>query len=512
MVELVSILPLIALLIPLTAAGLILLSDKRPNLRETWSIVAGIVQLLVVLSMGPAIFAGETIVYPLYTFLFGLTMKLRVDALGFMFAAIASFLWIVTSLYSIGYMRGNHEQHQTRYFTCFALALCSTLGVAFSANLLTLYLFYEILSLITVPLVGHKETAESSAGASKYLIYLAGTSKTALLAAIVLTYSVAGTLDFAANGLFSGLETGQGRMSSGMLTLIYILFLAGFAKAAIMPLHSWLPAAMVAPTPVSALLHAVAVVKVGVFCVLRVILHVIGVDLMEALDLGAPTAFFASFTILMASIYALTRDNLKARLAYSTISQLSYVILGGALLSPSGIMGGIVHIAAHAFSKITLFFCAGSIYVATHKTNISELSGIGRKMPWTMTAFTLGAFGMIGVPPLAGFLSKWYLAVGAIEAHSIPILIILLVSTLLNAAYFIPVIYKAFFETPTEEHATSWIGAPHPQSLGAHAAHDPSDIKETPFIVVPLTITAIGSILIGLFPYYVLELAEKVIS
>jgi multicomponent Na+:H+ antiporter subunit D len=502
MVEIVSIKPLLAILISLAATVPIFLFKDRPNIREAVSIIAGVIKFLVVISMAPIIFSGQTIITPLYTFLPGLEFKLRVDALGFMFASVASLLWVATSFYSIGYMRGMKEGNQTRYFICFALALSSTLGVAFSANLLTLYVFYEFLSLVTVPLVGHKGTAESSAGAKKYLIYLAGASKSALLAAIVLTYSITGTLDFSPEGLLSKyFENGLGGISSGLLMVIYVLFLVGFAKAAIMPLHAWLPAAMVAPTPVSALLHAVAVVKVGVFSVLRVIFHVFGVGLMEKLHLGMFTLFLVSFTIIMASIYALTRDNLKARLAYSTVSQLSYVILGAALLSPSGMMGGIVHIAAHAFSKITLFFCAGSIYVATHKTCISEMSGIGRKMPWTMTAFTIGAFGMIGVPPLAGFLSKWYMAIGAIEARNIPILIVLFASTILNAAYFLPIIYKAFFES-----------SPIPQSLGAAANHEADEIRETPFIVVPLMFTAIGSILIGLFPYYFLELAKRVIQ
>jgi multicomponent Na+:H+ antiporter subunit D len=522
MVEVVSIKPLLAIFISLFATVPIFLFDKRPNMREATSIVAGVLKFLVVISMAPTIFAGQIIITPLYTFLPGLDFKLRVDALGFMFAAIASFLWIVTSFYSIGYMRGTHESHQTRYYICFALALSSTLGVAFSSNLLTLYVFYEMLSLVTVPLVGHKGTAESSEGTKKYLIYLAGASKSALLAAIVLTYSVAGTLDFSASGLLSELfENAPNTISPALLTLIYMLFLAGFAKAAIMPLHAWLPSAMVAPTPVSALLHAVAVVKVGVFSVLRVIFHVFGISLMEQLHLGIYTLYLVSFTIIMASVYALTRDNLKARLAYSTVSQLSYVVLGAGLLSPSGMMGGIVHIAAHAFSKITLFFCAGSIYVATHKTCISEMSGIGRTMPWTMTAFTIGAFGMIGVPPVAGFLSKWYLVNGAIEARNIPILIVLLSSTILNAAYFLPVIYKAFFEgnVPREKNVEAHTDS-HllmPQSLGVAAAHAASQkanqtAEASPFIVVPLMFTAIGSILVGLFPHYFLELAKQVIQ
>jgi len=508
MVEVVSIKPLLAIFVSLAATVPIFLFKDRPNIREAASIIAGVIKFLVVMSMAPMIFSGQTIITPLYTFLPGLAFKLRVDPLGFMFASVASLLWIVTSFYSIGYMRGAKETNQTRYFICFALAMSSTLGVAFSANLLTLYVFYEILSLVTVPLVGHKGTVESSAGAKKYLIYLAGASKSALLAAIILTYSITGTLDFSPEGLFSKyLENGTMGVSATLLIVIYVLFLVGFAKAGIMPLHSWLPAAMVAPTPVSALLHAVAVVKVGVFSVLRVIFHVFGVGLMEKLHLGIPTLFLVSFTIIMASVYALTRDNLKARLAYSTVSQLSYVILGAALLSPSAMMGGIIHIAVHAFSKITLFFCAGSIYVATHKTCISEMSGIGRKMPWTMTAFTIGAFGMIGVPPFGGFLSKWYLASGAIEAHNIPILIVLFASTILNAAYFLPVIYKAFFESSVEAHGLM------PQSLGAAATHEVDEIQEaSPFIVVPLMFTAIGSLLIGLFPSYFLELAKGVIQ
>ncbi len=541
MVDVIALTPLLVILIPLCAGLLIYLSDQRPNLRETWSVAAGILQFLAVISMAPTVLSGQTISYPLYTFLPGLNLALRVDSLGLSFATIASFLWILTSFYSIGYMRGTHEHRQTRYFVCFALAISATLGVAFSVNLLTLYIFYELLSLVTVPLVGHKETAESSAGAKKYLLYLAGASKTALLAAIVLTYSIAGTLDFTPGGLFTELAG----TTPKMLTIVYILFIFGFAKAALMPLHAWLPAAMVAPTPVSALLHAVAVVKVGVFSVLRVIFHVFGVDLMGQLGLGEITLFLASYTILMASIYALTRDNLKARLAYSTVSQLSYIILGGALLTPSGMIGGITHIASHAFSKITLFFSAGSIYVATHKTKISEMGGIGRQMPWTMAAFTIGTFGMIGVPPVSGFVSKWYLAIGSIEAQNIPTLIVLLSSTLLNAAYFLPIVYKAFWGcdghgeqtatavgVPTVGHGgpDSFIptttadivmsngsgpftggGAP-PQSLGAAAAHDPEDVREAPFVVVPLVITAICSVLLGLFPQYFLELAKGVIQ
>jgi len=479
------------------AAGIVLKFDENPNLRESISIGAGVLTFFTVTSMAPTVLAGGAFEYTLFTFVPGLSIALKADALGLFFATVASFLWTITSCYSIGYMRTAKEVNQTRYFSCFAVSVSSALAIAFSANLLTLFIFYEILSFFTFPLVNHKGTQTSFEGAKKYMIYLFGTSKTFFLAALILTYNVAGTLDFAKGGLFAG----QG--SPMMLTIIYILFIAGIAKAGIMPFHAWLPAAMVAPTPVSALLHAVAVVKVGVFSVLRIIFHVFGVDLMQSLNLGIPTAYFVSFTIIMASVYALTRDNLKARLAYSTVSQLSYIILGAALLTPNSMTGSVMHIANHAFSKITLFFCAGSIYVATHKIKISELNGIGRKMPWTMTAFAIGTLSMIGVPPAAGFITKWYLALGTIEADQLPILFVLLASTVLNAGYFVPIIYKAFFHKPANPAADA------EGNYGIH--HD--DIKEAPyFVVVPLVVTATLSLLIGLFPSYFMALTQGVIQ
>lgn len=486
-----SIRPLFALGVSLLAALLILASGRKPNLREFWTLLASVLKFLIIISMVPQILAGNTLEYTLIKLLPGIDIKFRVDALGVLFASTASFLWIITSFYSIGYMRSLKEHAQTRYFTCFAVTLFATIGAAFSANLLTLYLFYEVITMVTYPLVTHKETPEALKGGRKYITYLLGTSKAFLLPAIILTYSIAGTLEFSRGGVFSAAA------DPVILTIISILFVAGFAKAAIMPFHNWLPAAMVAPTPVSALLHAVAVVKVGVFSILRVIFFVFGFDMMKRLNLGIPLAFVASFTIITASIIALTKDNLKARLAYSTVSQLSYVILGAALLTPESMLGGIMHIANHAFSKITLFFCAGSIYVASHKTEVSQLSGIGRKMPWTMTAFFIGSLSMIGVPPVAGFVSKWFLAMGSIEAGELPILFVLLASTVLNAAYFLPIVYKAFFEEFKEDH---------------HHGGSHEEIKESPyFVVIPLLITAGISILLGLYPDYFLSLAREVI-
>jgi len=490
----ISIKPLLAVLASLLAVPLILRTGDRPNLREFWSILAGVIKFSIVISMVPAIFAGHTIEYTLVTFYQGIDIKFRVDAFGLLFGTVSSFLWIITTFYSIGYMRSSKEHAQTRYFTCFAISLSSTVAVAFSANLITLFVFYEILSLATVPLVGHKETPEALEGARKYFLYLLSLSKTLLLAGIIIVYMVAGTTDFQSHGLL------RSQPGSTLLFVGFFLFLFGFAKGAVMPVHNWLPSAMVAPTPVSALLHAVAVVKVGVFSILRVVFHIYGVDLMSRMNLGITAAYVVSFTIVIASIIALSKDNLKARLAYSTVSQLSYVILGAVLLTPSSMVGGIMHIANHAFSKITLFFCAGSLYCSAHKTEVSQLSAIGKKMPWTMAAFFIASLSMIGVPPAAGFTSKWYLALGSIEAHQIPILVALLVSTVLNAAYFLPITYKAFFE---KEEATV---------ISSHDTHDHhEEIKEIPFVVVPLVVTSIISLVIGIYPDYFLRLAQEVI-
>jgi len=405
---------------------------------------------------------------------------------------VASFLWMLAVFYSMGYMRGLKEHAQTRFNACFALALFGAIGVAFSDNLFTMYLFYEIVSICTYPLVAHHQDGESYSGARKYIIYLTSTAKGLLLPAMILIYVLTGTLDFADNistGIFSA-DT-----NTVMVTMLYIFCLLGFAKSGIMPLHNWLPSAMVAPTPVSALLHAVAVVKVGVFSTTRVMLYVFGVNTMSALHLGIPTAYFVSFTILTASIIALSKDNLKARLAYSTVSQLSYIILGVALLTPDGIQGGLIHIANHAFSKITLFFCAGAIYVATHKKNISEMGGLGKTMPFTFAAFGIASLSMIGAPPVAGFVTKWKLLMGTLQLpspHYLGILLVLLASTLLNVAYFAPVTYRAFFgQRPVGE-----------QFEG---------VREAPLsMVIPLMVAAIISVLIGIYPEFMMHFVKAV--
>jgi multicomponent Na+:H+ antiporter subunit D len=486
----VSIAPLLAVGVAAAAGLAVLALGRHPNLREGCSLLAGAAQFALVMTMAPVVWDGGVVAYRVVDLLPGVAIAFRVDGLGLLFGGVASFLWMLTTVYSMGYMRSLQEHAQTRYFSCFALSLSAALGVAFSGNLFTLFLFYEVLTFVTYPLVIHHETQEAFEGGRKYMVYLLGTSKTFLLVALLLTYLMAGTLELKPGGMFPA------DADPVWVTVIFVLFIAGLTKAAIMPLHNWLPTAMIAPTPVSALLHAVAVVKVGVFSVARVMVDVFGVDLLERLHVGIPTAAFVSVTILGASVIALSQDNLKLRLAYSTVSQLSYVILGAALLTPGGLVGSVMQIAAHAFGKITLFFCAGAIYVASHKTKVSEMSGLARRMPWTMGAFTVGALSLIGAPPLAGFASKWWLAVGAIEAQQPALLFVLLSSTMLNAAYFLPIIYKAYFEAPAA-------------STGAKAS---AERQEAPWtMVVPLSLTAVGTVMLGLYSEPFLALARQVI-
>src|SRR5712691_4557520 len=484
-----SVIPLLAVLV--SSLGVILIActgERRANLREFWSVAAGVVMFALVASMIPAVLAGRAPECVLFRILPGVELAFRVDAFGLLFASGASLLWILTSFHSIGYMRSLKEHAQTRYFSCFALALSATIGVAFAANLFTLFLFYEALTLVTYPLVGHKETAEAKAGARKYVIYLLGAAKVFLLAAIILTYNVAGTLEFRNGGILPAAQlTEQPRL----LFLIFALFLFGFAKNALMPLHSWLPAAMVAPTPVSALLHAVAVVKTGVFSTLRVFIFIFGVNSMRTLGADQLALVAASVTIVVGSLLALGQDNLKARLAFSTVSQLSYIILGGALLNSRGVEGGIAHITNHAVSKITLFFCAGSIYASTHKTEISEMSGLARRMPWTMAAFALSSLSVVGIPLTSGFVSKWYLALGAVDRQSLSLLAVLLVSSLLSAAYLGQIVYKAYFEFEKEPPAQE-------------------EIREVAWIVAPLAISAAASLRLGLYTGLVLGLAGRI--
>lgn len=476
--------PLLAVMVSMLVIPVLISSGKKPNAREAWTFAAGLVKFGLIVSMLPAVLQGQEYLFTLSTPFPGVPIQLRVDALGMLFALVASFLWIFTSLYSIGYMRGLNEHGQTRFFVFFALALSSTIGVAFSANLFTLYLFYELLSLATYPLVTHHQDKKSKISGRRYLTFILGTSIGLVLPAMLICYHYAGTLDFTAAGILSG------QAPTPVLITLFFVFIFGFAKAAIMPFHSWLPAAMVAPTPVSALLHAVAVVKVGVFSIIRVSTGIFGVDLLSDLHIGPALATIASITIITGSLIALSQDELKRRLAFSTISQLSYIVLGVALLSPHGMLGGIIHIAMHAFGKITLFFCAGAIMVASGKKYISQMSGLGRIMPVTFFAFFIGSLSVIGLPPTGGFFSKWNLLLGTVESDQLVFMVVLLGSSFLNAIYFLPIVFRGFFKPSPEG----------PENIV---------IKEAPLCcVIPLVFTAGISIILFFYPDIFLNLTN----
>ncbi|MBE29696.1 MAG: cation:proton antiporter [Acidiferrobacteraceae bacterium] len=425
---------------PLIGAAAVLLTGRWPNLREAVSLITGGVLIAQVTGLISPVLAGETPSVLLAVPVPGVPLALQVEPLGLLFALIAAVLWVATTVYAIGYMRGHGEKHQTRFFAFFAIAISATMGVALAQNLFTLFLFYELLTLSTYPLVTHAGTDEARRGGRVYLGVLMGTSMGFLLLAVIWTWQLAGTTTFHPGGIL--VDKG----SPVVVGVLYALFAFGIGKAALMPFHRWLPAAMVAPTPVSALLHAVAVVKAGVFAILKITVYVFGLDLLSVTGATTPILWVAVITIISASLVALYQDNLKRRLAYSTISQLSYVVLGAVLANAAGITGAAVHIATHAVGKITLFFCAGAILVAAHKTRVSELDGLGRQMPITMGAFLIASLSIAGLPPMAGLWGKWYLSMGALDAGYGVLVGVLMLSTLLNIAYLLPIPLRAFFK------------------------------------------------------------------
>lgn len=481
-----------ALLLPLSGAILVGVCRHRPNLRETITLVTGIALLLVVCSLLAPVQAGQRPELDVVELLPGspenISLGFKVEPLGLLFALVASGLWIVTSVYAIGYMRGHGEKNQGRFFSCFALAIFGVIGVAFARNLLTLFAFYELLTLSTWPLVTHHGTDAARRAGRVYLGILLSTSVLGLLLAVLWTWQLAGTLEFTPGGILSG------HVTRTTAPLLLALFAFGTGKAALMPLHRWLPAAMVAPTPVSALLHAVAVVKAGVFTILKVGVYIFGTDLLRATEASTWLMYVAAATIVCGSLVALTRDNLKERLAYSTISQLAYIVLGMALANGWSVIGGGLHLAMHAVGKITLFFCAGAIYVATHKTDISDMRGIGRTMPVTLFAFLLGSLSVIGLPPFGGSWSKWFLALGAVEADQLVFVAVLMISSLLNIAYLMPIVVRGFFLAPPDD------------SAGLQR-------NEAPLLcVVPLCVTAAGGIGLFFFADAIYRLLEPLVS
>ena len=470
----VSFLPYLFVLSPLVAAILIMLTgDRKPNLRESWTILAGAINFFLVFYVYRTILDGTMIETPHFTIVPNVSFFLKIDTTGMIFAGVASLLWIITSFYSIGYMRAAEKVNQTGYFASFAMCIFAALGISFSGNLFTLFIFYEVLTIATYPLVIHNREQEHIESGRKYLAYTLITGQI-FLVGIIWLYHLTGTTDFVPGGFI------EPTADAMPLIIIFIMMVIGAsAKAGLLPLHGWLPAAMVAPTPVSALLHAVAVVKAGAFALVRIIGYVFGFDFLAATGIADFLAWAAAFTIITASVIAMTQDNLKRRLAFSTIGQLSYIILGLALINEQAFMGAMFHIVAHAFMKITLFFCAGAIFINTGYKYISQIHGIGKQMPITMAMFGIASLGISGMPFTVGFLSKWNLALGAIAGGQYLYIFVLIASAMLSASYLVTVFVLAFYNKNEEF----------------------SEFKEVRTdMLVPIVITGTVSVLLGIFP------------
>ena len=464
------------------------LREESHTWRNFLNLGGAVAKIIFILAMLVGIYYQHSFEFRLQ-FLPGIDLVLNADALSMLFATLSALLWFLTTIYAIGYFRGT--QNQSRFFGFFSLCVCATVGIALSGNLVTFLFFYEILTLTTYPLVVHPGSNEALRGGRIYLIYTFSGGALLLFATAWLV-SLAGSVSFSDGNSLAAIQN-EHQMS---LTIIFYLFVLGFGvKAAMFPLHGWLPIAMVAPAPVSALLHAVAVVKAGVFGIVRIFHDVYGPQLATDLGVVTPLAVMASFTILYGSLRALFQDNLKQRLAYSTISQLSYIVLGIALSNPLAATGGLVHLVHQGIMKVTLFFSAGNLSATLGLHHVSRMKGVGRRLPWTMTAFTIDAFGMIGIPPLAGFISKWYLGIGGMASGQYWVIAILVFSTLLNAAYFLPVVYTVWFE----KQLIPWPKDTYTGKLETHW-----------MLLLPPLVTALMIIIVGFFANTIISPLEWV--
>jgi len=474
------------LIIPLAAAASIPLVGSRPNIREGVTFIAGVLLLLNVIGLISMVAGGARPELHLFTFAGHFDVRLKLEPLGAIFAAIASSLWILNSLFTLGYMRGNNEKHQTRFFAFVAIAIFGAMGIAASANLITLFIFYEALTISTFPLVTHKGDAKAKRGGTIYALILMGTSLALLLPAIIGTQVIAGTTEFTVGGVF---PEGTGTLATSILLF---LFAFGIGKAALMPVHPWLPNAMVAPTPVSALLHAVAVVKAGVFSILKVVIFIFGEAVMADTSMSTFLSWVAAISIVIASIIALRQDNLKARLAYSTVSQLSYITLGAMLATPAALQ-----IVMHAWGKITLFMCAGAIYTVAHRTEISKLDGLGRTMPWVFGAFLVGSLSIIGIPPMGGSWPKFFLMAGALDSGKGILMAALIVSSILNIIYLLPISVRAFMKPAANAEGDALLL---------------EERKKHRWVIIPPVISALGAFILFFFAGSIVDFLQPIIS
>ncbi|MDB2389965.1 proton-conducting transporter membrane subunit [Alphaproteobacteria bacterium] len=475
---------ILGLLAPLIVALLTPFLAVRATWRDAAGPIGAVVTLFAAIHVAIDVLAGNVPTLVVASFADGISLTFAVTPLGAIFGLVASGLWILAAIFSVGYMRGNHEKQQTRFAAFYAVAVHAAMAIAWSGNLLVLFIFYEILTFSTYPLVTHKESKLARNAGRLYMGILVGTSVVLLLPAVIWVWLATGTLDFQRGGIL------EGYISPQAAPFLLALFAFGIGKAALMPFHRWLPAAMVAPTPVSALLHAVAVVKAGVFTMLTVVVYIFGIDFLSSSGASQWLVWLASFTILASSFVAITKDDIKARLAYSTISQLSYIVLGAALASAIAVQGAALHIVMHAAGKITLFFCAGAIYVCAHVTKISDLDGQGAELKWVFAAFFLGALSIIGIPPLGGSWSKFYLMVGAVDSGMLFVLAVLGLSSLLNIYYLLEPVSRAFFKPKVKV----------------------LKITYHPLVIIPPVVTAALSILLFFFVDPFANLASMMVS
>ena len=428
----------------LSAAGIFLLRDDQVRLRAAVGL-AGPAATLALVGVLIAGVRGGVRYETRLPFLPGEDIVLQADALSVLFVALSAALWLATTVYALGYLR--HGPNRSRFFGCFALCVSATMGVALAGNMITFLVFYEMLTLATYPLVVHKGDPATLRAGRTYLVYTLSGGALVFMGTMLL-HALQGGGGFVVGGLLAQAEA---RPDAATLRVLFAVLIAGVGvKAALAPVHGWLPLAMVAPAPVSALLHAVAVVKAGAFGIVRIVYDVFGVSLAGDLGVLPWLGAVAAITIVWGSVLALRQDDLKRRLAYSTVSQVSYIALGASLAHPAAAVGAILHLIHQGIMKITLFFCAGAFAEVEGVKAVSRMDGLGRRMPWTMAAFTVAAFGMIGVPPTAGFVTKWHLAVGALEAEAGWVVAVLLLSSALNAAYFLPILSAAWFRPPPD--------------------------------------------------------------
>jgi multicomponent Na+:H+ antiporter subunit D len=468
------------------------LSDHHQRLRTTLNMLGVTLKLILIGVMIAGLLKGRDYLFTL-TLLPGMDLILHADTMSVLITALSGILWFVTTVYAIAYLEDS-PQPRSRFFGFFSFCVSATIGIALSGNLITFLIFYELLTLSTYPLVVHRGTPDSMRAGKIYLAYTL-TGGAFLLIGVAWLRSIAGPLTFVQGGILDAWPVAY----HGAFKAIFFLLIAGLGvKAAIVPLHGWLPSAMVAPAPVSALLHAVAVVKAGAFGIVRVVYDVFGIEFASQLGLLTPLAAVAAVTIIYGSVRALSQDGLKKRLAFSTVSQVSYIALGAGILGPIATIGGIVHLVHQGLMKITLFFCAGNLAETIGVHKVSEMNGVGRRMPWTMAAFTVGALGMIGVPPIAGFVSKWYLGTGSVAAGADWVIVVLGASSLLNAMYFLPILHRTWFREPDG----AWARKPAPRGLEVHW-----------MLLMPPVLTALLALLAGLLadaPFSPLEWATRI--